>query len=54
MPDLRDAFIRGKSAIRTLGDVQQESFGTHTHTAGSLSIGYTDVNHSHPADFVKI
>jgi microcystin-dependent protein len=40
VPDMRDEFIRGKSAARAVGSKQAGSFASHTHT-------YSDPKHSH-------
>jgi microcystin-dependent protein len=40
VPDMRDEFIRGKSAARAVGSKQAASFASHTHTM-------SDPRHSH-------
>jgi len=51
VPDLRDEFIRGKSAARALGSKQAASFASHTHTANDPGHFHTlnDPGHTHTA-----
>jgi hypothetical protein len=41
VPDYRDEFLRGKSAIRTVGDFENHALQDHRHYVGSGGAGWT-------------
>jgi microcystin-dependent protein len=47
VPDMRDEFIRGKSAARAVGSKQAASFASHTHTMSDPGHGHTQAEHAH-------
>lgn len=52
LPDMRDEFIRGKSAARAVGNKQVASLASHTHPASDPGHTHTQAAHTHPVTTV--